>query len=286
MADQGPEIPTTGAAVHSLHPIIAHVHTGLETYRVNATVPTGDWNRVMLTLRSWPKNDPWDRTFHVGVGPAVLLHGTTPRTNFTVVRDITAYTALFTNGTFQVWSRLESYVGDGIILDVSLDFYMDTNAHHPAAKAVVTPITIGDIGGAGTYAWGNATFPATTPSKVTLELFTSGHTQDGEFWYQTGRTDVPTFRVYVDDQPVAYVEALPYVYALIGFDTPAVDQAWWTVPMATDAAGVHLVTGEIPPYRADLPAALAPLFTGHHLVRVVQETHAGYWPTSLNVLLD
>lgn len=288
-AEQGPDAPAL-LPVASVHAIDAHLHTGLETYRANATVPTTGWNRVLLTLRSWPVEDPWDRTFHVGVENTTLMHGTTPRTDFTTTRDITEYATLLADGTPVVWSRLESYVGQGIVLDVTLDFYDDPAFALPASAQVVTPWMVADLNGAGTYAWANVTFGDRQPSSATLEVFTSGHAAAGEFWWQdVGATagGPPRFRVYVDDEPVAYLEALPYVYALVGVNqgSPSPNDAWWTAHAGLDAAGVRTGVGQIPPYRAQMPDDVLALLTGDRMVRIVQETHGGYWPVSANLLI-
>lgn len=288
-AEQGPHAPGL-LPIATVHPIVAHLHTGLETFHANATVPTSGWNRAMLTLRSWPGLDePWDRTFHVGIGDATVLHGTTPRTNFTTSRDITPYASLLANGTIDVWSRLESYVGQGIFMDVTLDFYDDVDGA-AAADAVATVWTIADLNGAGTYAWANVSFAEQPPASARLEVFTSGHAAAGEFWWQdVGATaqGPPRFRLYVDDEPVAFFEALPYVYALVGVNqgSPGPNDAWWTAHAGLDAAGVHTGVGQIPPYVADLPPEALALLAGPRLVRIVQETHGGYWPVSVNLLV-
>jgi hypothetical protein len=263
---------------------------------------------LFLYYRSHPNHpggDPWDRTFAVFLGgvrdaqgawierPSEVLHGTTTRGDFDITEDVTEYASILRDKTrLNVSFHIDSWVGNGIMTTVRLDFFDDPTA--PAGDheydEVVSPFRFTGVGRAPGVTQ-RVTFPDVPPSRATLELFTSGHGPDGEFWWMTGNAQPPRFAIFVDGERVGTVHAMPYIYALLGFDGDQLawtinQHAWWSVHLVLDRLGVHHGVGEIPSYRAEMPAEMLPLLTGDRDVRVVRENHGGSWPTSVNFLLD
>lgn len=289
--NDGPDVPGAWYRVAEVSAISAHRHTGADRYEQEVAVPADGWSRVLMVVHSWPDQEPWDRTLMVGVNGTELWHGTTPRTDFTVTEDVTEYSTLFRHGNITAWSFLESWVCCGIFVDVTFEFWDDLAVPKQPFDHVQPVLTRQGLHGPGSYVWGNVTLDA-APATAILEVFTSGHTADGEFWYQNLENDQdgpPRFTVYLDGTVVGTVIAAPYVYALIGLDGEAghaVNKAWWTAPGALDVVGVHLGVGEIPAYRLSLPLDVASGLKGDHTFIIVKDTHGGYWPTSMNLLWD
>ena len=257
--------------------------------------PPKAWDRVILEFTDVPTDDePWDRVFSVAVGSVELIRGTTPRAAMTVRKDVTEYLPLLGRGGTAVFTtHVGTYVG-GHAVTVRLEFYAGEQQVHAPATAVVGSFAAVGIepGHEETKrhtAVARTRFPATAPKAATVELTTSGHLQGGEFWYlpDRGSTTPPVFHVLVDGTEVATAHAAPYVYALAGFEGqnhsihPAV---WWTAQKQLDIAGVHTGVGEIPPYRAELPAASLALLKGSRTVEV-RVDGKGLWITSVSFLL-
>ncbi len=292
--NQGPDVPGAGFPVATIEAINHHFAWGSYTHRVTVDAPDVTWTRAILEFHSYPHNpggDPWDRTFIVGVQNTEVLHGTTTRGDFTLTEDITNYASLMRGDTFDVWVQSDSWVPAGHVAEITLAFFDEPvpSVVRPEYDRVVSPITKRGLGGPGSQAVATVDF-GTAPASATIEFFTSGHGQQGEFWYQYGLTP-PQFTIYVDEVPVGKVVALPYVYALLGFccgaQSEAINQyAWWSGHQVLDAAGVHHGVGEIPSYRAELPADLAAMLSGEREVKVVKHNHGGSWPTSVNFLMN
>ncbi len=294
---QGPTAPVATAPVATLTPFVNDPWSyagGTRTQMV--TIPTVAWNRVVLTFHDDSGTDPWDRLAMVGVAGAEVLHATTARAPMTLTKDITSYAALLAPGsTVPVDLNFGTYVGVQY-LSVRLDFYEEpTAAAVEGAHAATFPVfEFAGLCCDGSAADATVAFPAAAPSRAIVELTTSGHGQDGEFWYlNTAHPTPPTFHVLVDGVEVAQATALPYTYALVGFSPqdPTIHGAmWWTAQQAANDAGVHATgTGVIPPYRGELPADVLPLLTGARDVKVVESWNAGeggYWPVSLTLHLD
>ena len=184
--------------------------------------------------------------------------------------------------------------GAGIRATATLNFYDDpTTAPFvaPPAAQVLAPVRWAYLNGAGSAAGGPVAFAPTAPAKAQLELYTSGHSQTGEFWWMEGdAAALPQFRVLVDGQAVGEATALPYVYALLGFNGAIGELLhpllWWVVPQILDLLGVHAGVGEIPPYVIDVDPELLPMLTGTRTVTVEQTSGLPYWVTSLTILAD
>ncbi len=296
--EQGPDTPPVTqpvATVSAFEEELWRFTAGTRT----STVELEDvqWNRVFLRFHSWPNHpggDPWDRLFRAAIDGVQVLHGTTTRGDFEITEDLTEYASLFDGTAVNVSVYLDSWVGAGIFVSADLLFYQEPTAAagDARAEAVRSAFTFRGVSGTSTHT-ASLDFGDAPVERATIELFTSGHTQDGEFWYLSalGEPEPPRFKVYIDDEHVGTVHAMPYVYALLGFDgSPTAwlinQHLWWSGHQVLDQAGVYTGVAIIPPYRAELPDGLLPLLTGDRTVTLVKETHGGHWPTSVNFLIE
>jgi hypothetical protein len=254
------------------------------------------WDRILLTFTDRPSDDePWDRVFSVAVDGVELIRGTTPRADMTLRKDVTEYAPVLAAGrTVDVTVHVGTYVGSHAV-DVAFDFYRGETQVHAPAKSVVPAFTTFGIepeheDATRHAATGRVRFGKKPPAKAVVELTTTGHLQGGEFWYlpDRGSTTPPVFRLLLDGKEVATARGLPYVYALAGFEgsnDSTHPLVWWTAQREADWAGVHSGTGEIAPYRAELPPETLKLLTGSHNVELRVEGK-GLWISSVSFLLS
>ena len=267
-------------------------------------IPAGDWNRVLLEFTSVPDGDPWDRLFGVAIGGVEVLRGTTPRTSFTLRKDVTEYARLLPpGGTADVSLFMGSYVG-ALRGSVTLELYAGepTAALSRKPGEAVPAFAFRSLTGRGSSIDAPVAFGGSAPASAVVELTMSGHSHE-EFWYQRSPAARRLFHVFVDDREVATFVPMPYVYALAGFgndnaNTTCVGPGtsdegdalhplmWWTAQRALDAAGVHTGDGEIPPYHALIAPDDLALLAGARTVRIVQEGGFDRWVTSLSFLLQ
>ncbi|HUR68751.1 MAG TPA: hypothetical protein VM370_05845 [Candidatus Thermoplasmatota archaeon] len=318
-----PDLPAVTAPVASVQVFLDERFSFTEGYRTRSmSVPDVEYDRVVLTFQSRPQGDPWDRLTGVAIGgvacPAAepsdtrlagnaatctgvsggveVLKATTPRADFTLTKDITEYASLLPRGGAQDVSLfLGTWVG-AILASVRIDFYVDEPTAAlvaPPADAVVAAQRWAYVGGTGSESHTIAHFPAVAAATAHVEVRTSGHGADGEFWYLNAASAHPVFHVLVDGAEVGLIVPPPYTYALVGFGTGSVvadtvvnPGMWWTQQRAADVAGVHTGVGEIPAYRAEVDAALLPLLTGDRDVAFVVESGGGTWVTSVDLLLN
>lgn len=261
-------------------------------------VPTG-WNRVILEFTETPLGDPWDRTFAASIGGVEVLRGTTPRTPMTVEKDVTRYAALLPQGgVVRVEGYTDTYVA-AMSITLKLRFYDDpTGLLATSADEVVNVQRFGGLCTSTSFTR-SVDFGAGVPAGATLELFMSGHGAE-EFWFQQ-QGGPRIVRVWVDGTEVATAVMLPYTYAFLGFaggngqagpTEMLIHQAmWWTAQQGLDKAGVHVNSGEIPPFRATIHSDELPLLTGVRDVRISMESTTSAvvrctWTTSAAFLLD
>lgn len=296
---EGPDVPTTApadAVVTAIPDERWSFTAGDRTRAIEVPIPPPSatpsaWDRIELVYRSWPDGDPWDRTFSVKVDDLEVLRGTTPRTDFTIRKDITEYAALLPPGEqVTISAGLDSWVG-ALHASVKLEFFEDEPAVHPKTQLPVVGVR-GALGGNGSNIQRQVVFPDDAPSKAVVDVYLSGHAPGGEFWWMQGGP--PDFNIHADGTQIATLTAMPYVYALLGIEGEN-DRLhplmWWTAQKGMDQAGVHTGDGEIPPYRAELDAADLALLRGARTIKVVetgrQVLAAGeYWPISVQFLLD
>ncbi|HVE90898.1 MAG TPA: peptide-N4-asparagine amidase [Actinomycetota bacterium] len=302
---EGPDVPAASAPGVTVTAFTDEPFTCTESGRTKSvSVPAGDWDRIVLVFSSRPDGDPWDRVFGVAIGGVEVLRGTTPRTAFTVRKDVTEFSRLLpAGGTAAVTLYFGTYVGT-ILGSVTLELYDDepTSALVRQPAQPVASVAYRSLTGHRAKLSAPVTFPDPAPASASMELTLSGHGQAGEFWYMSGLP--PRFHVLVDGVEVATAVSAPYVYALAGFgndnaNTPCAGPGtsefgdtvhpvmWWTAHQALDVAGVHTGNGEIPPYRAEIAPSDLALLSGARTVEVVQEggRDGGRWITSLSFLL-
>jgi len=285
----GPDVPTVTAPAASVS-VFDNERFSFEESAHTKTfdVPAGDWRRIILTFTGTPDGDPWDRLFGIAIGGVEVLRGTTPRAQFTIRKDVTAFGSLLPAGEqAQMSLLLSTYVG-AQVGSVQLDFYADeptAELVEGAASSAAGIFRWDRLHGSGRTLRRTVQFPDAPPARAVVELTTTGH-GDEEFWYQRGPKP-RQFHILIDGVEVGRAVSMPYVYALIGIDGGVGrllhPLMWWTAHRALDEAGVHSGVGEIRPYSVEVDPALLHLFEGARTVEVLQDGGGSVWITSLSV---
>lgn len=301
---EGPDVPTAtppDVVVVAFEDEYWHNTEGPRTHFIKVPLPpTGPgtgWDRIILNYRQYPsqdpaQQDPWDRLCSAGIAGVEVLRCTTPRTDFTLRKDVTEFARLLPLGQLVgiiantgSYDQPQFYQG-GQWVTLWLEFYNTepTKALVPSPATVVPGWYHRHMCANGVPLAATVAFPTQAPSSAIVEVTLSGHGSE-EFW---GTLDPRAFRLYVDGQELAQVVTFPYKYANYGYYGAAYTQhplEWWTLHQALDIAGVHTGVGEIPPYRAPvLPEHLA-LLAGNRTVELVGENGRCYWPASVSFLL-
>lgn len=297
-AVEGPDAPPVTEPIAVVTALENEVWGGSAGFRGrDIAVPTG-WNRVILEYTQTPIGDPWDRTFAASIAGVEVLRGTTPRTVMTIEKDVTRYASLLPHGgTARVEGYTDTYVG-AMSVTLRLRFYQEPILPTSPAEDVVGVQRFGGLC-TGTAFTRTVAFGDAAPAAADVELFLSGHGAE-EFWFQNqGGPRVVT--VSVDGAPVAQAVMLPYTYAFLGFagangqmgpQEETIHRAmWWTAQQGFDKAGVHVNSGEIPPFRATLAAEHVALLAGTREITVsMAMTTANVvrctWTTSASFVLD
>ena len=275
---EGPELPPVGEPDAVVRPFVDEVWKKAGNTRGRAfTVPVppsgdGQWDRVILTFDSHPVGDPYDRLVVIMIDGTEVLRGTTPRTEFTVEKDITEYLSLLTPGrNAHVQLKLSSWLGDGLTGGISLAFHDEDLTGHRVPFQHTAPVwTRQTITATRGEIEGTVALPDVVPGSATMEIGFSGHGQEGEFWYLNGPTDPPQFAVDIDGVEVGTILPPLWIYALIGFSTADGDNGpgFWAAQRALDAAGLSHGWGVIPPLRLEIAEEHLPLVTGDATVTI------------------
>jgi hypothetical protein len=281
----GPDVPTTPFPVATVVVFDNEQYAWTAGERARTIdVPTG-WNRVVMTYNERPEGDPWDRLFVVLFERVEVLRGTTPRTNFTVEKDMTRYASLLPQGgqadvtiDTSSWEIGPQYVTltlsfyddiTGVLVEPAWDHAVSAYANRGLCQNSVISVPV--------------EFPVAS-SKGTLEFFATGHGAEEEQFFSRH------FDILVDGEPLTSVYVFPYTYAILGFyggNDAQHPVMWWTGQRALDIAGVHTGPGEIPPYRLQLSAEQLAMLSGASTVEVrAKEVYSCLWITSLSFLLD
>lgn len=244
-------------------PIIETLPVGSSTccFYSDFVAPTGPFALIELNYTGSASGGVYDSSYRAWVDGAPVLFGTTPEYGqWTVLKDITQYAALF-QGTVNVTFILSAaLLGGSFSTAVSVLFYpVPAGATPPTTPNVVLPIWNTSY---VTPAAGRTTLSAdvTVPSNATnatLDLFAYGF-QNDEFWYATEPTD-KVFRdvqLSVDGTNVASVFPFPYL------NTGGLDLFMWRPIPA-------VFTLNDRPYRIDLTGALGSLEGTHTLTATV-----------------
>lgn len=296
--EAGPDVPATTTPVATVTvfnatPFYFSGKGAALERTVQVKMPKVTWRRAILEFTDAPSDDdPWDRVFALSAAGVELLRGTTPRATMTLHKDVTEYAALLKPGAKVAFTAsVGTYVGTQRVT-ARIAFYNEMPQAPAYARVVPAFKTVGieptHKDKSRRTATGVARFSRTAPKAAEVELTTTGHTEDGEFWYLSGDTSPPVLHVRLDGVEIATAYAMPYVYALLGFEGGNGDLhplMWWTAQQQLDAAGVHTGVGEIPPYRATLPADVVAKLTGNRKVEVSVDGK-GLWITSVAFLLS
>lgn len=299
-ASGDPDIPAATLPIATIVVLDNSVYSYTAGFRgLDITIPVG-WNRAVIEFTATPMGDPWDRTFAASIAGVEVLRGTTPRAPMTVEKDVTRYSALMPEGSVV---RIEGYTDSwvaALAISVTMRFYADPSALlvSPPVDSVVNVQRFGGLCTGGSFTR-TVDFGDAPPSAATIELFLSGHGQE-EFWFQN-QGGPRIARVAVDGTEVGHAVMLPYTYAFLGFAGAGGSAGptqvlihrlmWWTAQLALDKVGVHVNSGEIPPFRIAVDEDQLGLFTGTRQVTVSMETTTSNvvrctWTTSASMLLD
>lgn len=249
-------------------------------------VPSG-WSRVVMEYNQRPDGDPWDRLFVVLFDRVEVLRGTTPRTDFTIEKDMTRYASLLPQGgkarvtvDTSAWEIGPQYV------TLKLHFYDDATSMlvEPAAAHAVSAYANRGMCRGTVITTPGVAFPESAATSGTMEFFATNHgNEEAQFFSRH-------FDVYVDGEILTRVYVFPYRYAWLGVyggNDVAHPVMWWSAFRVLDVAGVHTGPGEIPPYRLQLDEDQLAMLAGARTVEVrAQGVYNCLWITSLAFLLE
>lgn len=301
LPQEGPDVPTaTGpdVVVVAFQDEYWHNTEGPRTHAITVPVPpTGTWDRVVLNYRQYPSHDPaqqdpWDRLCSAAIAGVEVLRCTTPRTDFTLRKDVTEFAKLLPPGqavgvtaNTGSYDQPQFYVG-GQWVTLWLEFYHNepTKSAVPPPADVVPGFYFRFMCANRSPAAAAVTFPATAPTAAIAEVTLSGH--GAEEFFSTFQPRV--FRLFVDGHEVGQVVPLRYEYANQGYYgggyTIHPDQ-WWLTHQYLDLLGIHTGVGEIPPYRVVVAPTDLGLLTGPRTVELVGENGTCVWWGSVSFLL-
>ncbi|HEV2166441.1 MAG TPA: peptide-N4-asparagine amidase, partial [Thermoplasmata archaeon] len=249
------------------------------TPSMNVTAPSGPWALILLNFTGSVAPSVYDSSYHATVNGVPVFFGTTPELyTWTVLKDLTEYSALF-EGTAQFQFVLgQATIGGHFILNVSLSFYpVPTGAAPPRVPNQIVPLwPFTGLSSSRTLASANASVPYDVQN-ATLELFSYGFSNGAydEFWY-SGSGGYAAYRavdVTVDGSPLATVQPFEYI------NTGGLDLYLWD-----PVTGAY--TANDLPYEVDVTAALG-LLEGPHAFNatVVGREAASTWFVGGSLLL-
>ncbi len=221
---------------------------------LNITAPTGPWALILLNFTGSVQPEVYDSSYHATVDGVPVFFGTSPEQyTWTVLKDLTEYSALFYKTAQFQFDFGQATVGGHFDLSVSVSFY-------PVPSGTPAPTVPTEIVPLWPFTGVSVTRPAasvlaTIPEDIqnaTLELysygFSGGKTAD-EFWYD----GTPAFRaisVSVDGSPLVTTQPFEYI------NTGGIDLFLWD-----PVTGAY--TANDLPYQVDVTAALG-LIEGTH----------------------
>jgi hypothetical protein len=179
----GPDVPAIGT------PTVVDVFADERFECVEAAptrtiaVPAGTWDRIIAVYSVKHDTDPWDRLFGVAIEGVEVLRGTTPRTSFTVRRDVTQYSSLLPpGGTADVSILVGTYVGS-LRASLRLEFYANepTGLVQRRGGTWFGPMTWRRLNGNNLSIEAPVAFPAEAADAAQVEITLTGHGTE-EFW--------------------------------------------------------------------------------------------------------
>ncbi|MCI4358235.1 MAG: hypothetical protein L3J95_00265 [Thermoplasmata archaeon] len=279
-------IETPPPAIPSTQPTTFDIASNLVcpaacTPTVNVTAPAGPWALILLNYTGSAVPTVYDSSYHASVNGILVLFGTTPELyTWTVLKDVTEYSALFAQTAQFQFSLGQATVGGHFVINVSLSFYPEPAGGAPPVvpNAIVPLWPFVGLSDTRLSSSVNATLPQDVQN-ATLELFSYGFSGScgsigcvDEFWY----TNPPAYRaisVSVDGSPLATVQPFEYV------NTGGIDLFLW------DPVTAAYTANDIP-YQVDVTAALG-LLEGAHTFNatVLGLGHGSRWVVAGALLL-
>lgn len=283
--EMGPDVPTSTEPIATVVAFENEMWAWTAGERTHSFVVPEGWNRVVMEYNQRPDGDPWDRLFVVLFDRVEVLRGTTPRTDFTVTKDVTRYASLLPQGgEGRVTVDTSAWEIGPQFVTLTLRFYNDPTS------AVVEHRDQAVSGYANrglckdSVITQSVSFGASHKTSGVLEFSATGHGSEEEQFFSRH------FDILVGGHPFASVYVFPYTYAIVGFyggNDAQHPVMWWSAQRAADVVGVHTGPGEIPPYRLTLDAAQIDLMQGDKTVEVrAVSVYNCVWVTSLSFLLD
>ncbi|MCI4349582.1 MAG: hypothetical protein L3J93_05140 [Thermoplasmata archaeon] len=269
-----PNIPSTVPTTFVMATQIVDPSTCCVTY--NVTAPAGPWALILLNYTGSVQGQVYDSSFHAMVDGVPVLFGTTPELyQWTVLKDLTEYSALFEQPAVFQFVLGAATVGGHFYTSLSLSFYPVPPGYAPPPEpnqvVPVWPFTT--LSASRLAASASVTVP-TNVTNATLELYAYGFSGSGadEFWYST----FPAYRavrVSVDGAPLATVQPFEFV------NTGGLDLFLWDPVTAA-------YTVNDPPYQVDVTAALGLLEGSHTLnASIAGLGHGSNWFVAASLLL-
>ncbi|HEV2449956.1 MAG TPA: peptide-N4-asparagine amidase [Thermoplasmata archaeon] len=191
--------------------------------RQNFAVPAGGpWAKILLNFTGSVIPDVYDSSYRAYVDGVLVMFGTTPEYGtWTVLSDLTRYSALF-HGNVSFYFQLSAADITGHFLEnVSLLFYplLPGEAPPVVAGSILPFWTTPYVHSATPVVWADVSVPSNV-TNASLELWTYGFGPQDEFWYLQN----PNFRglqVSVDGTRV--LTLLPFEY----INTGGIDLFLW-----------------------------------------------------------
>jgi peptide N-acetyl-beta-D-glucosaminyl asparaginase amidase A/PKD domain-containing protein len=217
-AEPDPSVPRTLPSV-----IVFPVNISSGAAKQNFTAPPGGpWARIILNFTGTVVPDVYDSSYRAYVDGVLVLFGTTPEYGtWTVLRDLTEYSALFV-GTVNLYFQLSAADITGHFLEnVTLSFYPVGPGTAPPAEANdVLPLwSTPYVHSTTPVAWGYQTVPSNV-TNATLELWTYGFGTQDEFWYLQS----PGYRaLQLSVDGTRFITLLPFEY----INTGGIDLFLW-----------------------------------------------------------
>lgn len=260
---------------------------------------TGPWSKVVVTMSAYVEpGTQFDRIGELQIGGAELMHFTTPegttgRTTWSIQRDVTAYSSLFTAAQpvwFQIGNVTDSTYTGVFHGRVTLTFW----STGPAAPAAAHPDLVVPLSGVAPTARNLPYITApgqrldttvTLPHNLTelsAKVFTSGHGPcEEDWWYEPFTCAGQPYRevgVYVDGRLAGIAPVFPAVF------TGGWGPDWWRPIPGPRTLDLRPYTVDLTPFVGRLSDDEPHTF-GVGILGWQQRTDGDYWPTATNLLV-
>ena len=257
-AEPSPPVPATTPVVLTLESSSRNT-----TYSQNITAPAGTWARIILNYSGGAFVGVFDSSYRGYLDKSLVLLGTTPEyAHWTVLKDLTEYSALF-HGTFNLTFLLGAAVSPGGYFTTSLTllFYPVPGGSAPPAEPTgVVPLWYRlNVLATSPVVYVDTTLPSNV-TNATFELYTYGINAD-EFWY----TLTPPLReLQIASNGTRFLTVLPFQY----INTGGIDLFTWR-----PITGAFTLNDR--PYQFNVTGALGLLEGPHNLSITVSGFSAG-----------